>query len=395
MSRFDPFERPRSARPSVWAILLPLLFICGAVLLILWWLGVFRGHGPVHDPNAQPRVVTPAGDLAGDEKSTIELFKNASPSVVYITTVAVARDRLTLDLREIPRGTGSGFVWDNEGHIVTNYHVIEGVVRDLIRGAPVAKVTLADGSTWTGHFTGAAPDYDLAVLKIDAPKERLSAIPIGTSADLQVGQKAFAIGNPFGLDQTLTTGVISALGREIKSESNRAISGVIQTDAAINPGNSGGPLLDSYGRLIGVNTAIISPSGAYAGIGFAIPVDTVNEVVPQLIRTGVAKASRPDLGVTFVPEQQARRVFGLRQGLLILDVKMGSGAAQAGLRPTRRNTDGDLVPGDVVLTIDNQELRSRADVEQIIGKHKAGDTVTLRVQRGDEAVDVQVALDSA
>jgi S1-C subfamily serine protease len=393
MSRFDPFERPRSARPSPWAILLPLLCIAGVVLLILWWLGVFRGQGPVHDPNAQPRAVTPAGDLAADEKATIELFKNASPSVVYITTVAVARDRLTLDLREIPRGTGSGFVWDNEGHIVTNYHVIEQVVRDLIRGAPVAKVTLADGSTWTGHFTGAAPDYDLAVLKIDAPKERLPAIPIGSSADLQVGQKTFAIGNPFGLDQTLTTGVVSALGREIKSESNRTISGVIQTDAAINPGNSGGPLLDSAGRLIGVNTAIISPSGAYAGIGFAIPVDTVNQVVPQLIRTGVAKASRADLGLTFVDEQQARRVFGLKQGLLILDVKTESGAAQAGLRPTRRNADNEIVPGDVVLAIDNQAVRSRADVERLIGKRKAGDTVTLRVQRGDEVSDVQVTLD--
>jgi S1-C subfamily serine protease len=395
MSRFDPFDRPRPARPSPWAVLLPVLLVASVVLLILWWTGVFRGRGPVHDPNAQPRAVTPGGDLAADEKSTIELFKNASPSVVYITTVAVARDRFTLDLREIPRGTGSGFVWDDGGHVVTNFHVIEEVVRDLIRGAPVAKVTLADGSTWTGHFTGAAPDYDLAVLKIDAPKERLPAIPIGSSADLQVGQKAFAIGNPFGLDQTLTTGVVSALGREIKSESNRAISGVIQTDAAINPGNSGGPLLDSSGRLIGVNTAIISPSGAYAGIGFAIPVDTVNQVVPQLIRTGVAKASRPDLGVTFVPDQQARRVFGLQQGLLILAVKPGSGAAQAGLRPTQRNADLDLVPGDVVLAIDNQAVRSRADVERLIGKHKAGDTVTLRIQRGDEVSDVQVTLDGA
>jgi S1-C subfamily serine protease len=389
-------DEPRYARPaprtSPWTYLGPLLILFGLVVLLAWQLGFWGRHGAANNPNAEPRTVTARGDLAADEKATIELFKNASPSVVYITTLAVARDRFTLDLREIQRGTGSGFIWDDEGHIVTNFHVIEEVVRELIQGAPVAKVTLADGSTWTARFTGAAPDYDLAVLKIDAPKGRLPAIPLGSSADLKVGQKVFAIGDPFGLDQTLTTGVVSALGREIRSETKRPISGVIQTDAAINPGNSGGPLLDSAGRLIGVNTAIISPSGAYAGIGFAIPVDTVNQVVPQLIRSGVAKASRPELGVTFVNEQQARRVFGVRRGLLILDVKPGSGAEQAGLRPTRYNADGDIVLGDIVLAVDGQPIRSLADVERIVGKHKSGDTIKVTIQRDMEEQEVDVTL---
>jgi S1-C subfamily serine protease len=234
---------------------------------------------------AQPRAVAARGDLAEDEKGTISLFKTISPSVAYITTTAVRRELFSLRPLEVPQGAGSGFVWDENGYIVTNFHVIAD--------AQGARVTLADRSTWPAQLVGVEPDKDVAVLKIDAPKHLLPPIPIGTSNDLQVGQKVFAIGNPFGFDQTLTTGVISGLGREIESMTRRPIQGVIQTDAAINPGNSGGPLLDSAGRLIGVNTAIYSPSGVYAGIGFAIPVDTVNEVVPQLIQQG-RKARQPE-----------------------------------------------------------------------------------------------------
>jgi S1-C subfamily serine protease len=259
------------------AYLWPLLLLLGLGLVLAWrfwprapWTGL--------DPNAVPRAVTPRGDLAEDEKTTIAIFRQASPSVVHITTLALRQDAFSLDLFQIPRGTGSGFVWDQDGHVVTNYHVIQG--------ADAARVTLADQSSWTARLVGAYPDKDLAVLMIDAPKNRLRPIPVGTSHDLQVGQKVFAIGNPFGLDQSLTTGVISALGREIESVTRQTIKDMIQTDAAINPGNSGGPLLDSAGRLIGVNTAIFSPSGAYAGIGFAIPVDEVNRVVPKLIRHG-------------------------------------------------------------------------------------------------------------
>ncbi|MEP0346693.1 S1C family serine protease, partial [Rhodopirellula bahusiensis] len=219
---------------------------------------------PVHAPTA--------GNLADTETRTIELFRVTSPSVVHITTSKVARDYFSMNVQEIPQGSGTGFVWDKAGHIVTNNHVIQN--------ADVAMVAFDDQTSYPAKLVGVAPDKDLAVLLIDAPAERLRPIPRGVSADLEVGRTALAIGNPFGLDQTLTTGVISALGREIKSDSGVPIKDVIQTDAAINPGNSGGPLLDRSGQLIGVNTAIYSPSGAYAGIGFAIPVDTVRWVVP-------------------------------------------------------------------------------------------------------------------
>ncbi len=239
--------------------------------------------------------ITPRGDLAADEKSMIAIFRQASPSVVHITTLAVRQDAFSFDVLQIPQGTGSGFVWDADGHVVTNFHVIQE--------ADAATVTMADHSNWKAHLVGAYPDKDLAVLRVDAPPASLHPIPIGTSHDLQVGQKVFAIGNPFGLDQSLTTGIISALGREIQSVTQRPIKDVIQTDAAINPGNSGGPLLDSAGRLIGVNTAIYSPSGVSAGIGFAIPVDEVNRLVPQLIRHG--RVIRPGLGIQVGPDRLA------------------------------------------------------------------------------------------
>jgi S1-C subfamily serine protease len=381
----DPrFHRP-APRPSAWSYFGPLIMLLIAVAALAYFVGGWgRRGGPANDPNAAPRTVAARGDLAGDEKATIALFKEASPSVVYITSLAVQRDRFTLDVLEIPRGTGSGFVWDDDGHIVTNFHVIQN--------AQAARVTLADGSSWNARLTGAAADYDLAVLKIDAPKDRLPALPIGTSSDLQVGQKVFAIGDPFGLDQTLTTGVVSALGREIKSVTGRPISGVIQTDAAINPGNSGGPLLDSAGRLIGVNTAIYSPSGAYAGIGFAIPVDMVNQVVPQLIRRGAAQLARADAGVTVVEPQFTRR--RVRNGLLILKVKPGSGAERAGLRPTRQDENGDIVLGDVIVALDGKLVNTKADLETQVGKYQPGDTVKFTIVRDGAKEDVPVQLDS-
>ncbi|MBI2534151.1 MAG: trypsin-like peptidase domain-containing protein, partial [Deltaproteobacteria bacterium] len=222
-----------------------------AVLAILLVKQSWLGGASLNDPRAAPRKIAARGELSAGEKSTIALFREASPSVVHITAIAVQRDLFTLNLYQIPEGTGSGFIWDNSGNIITNFHVIQN--------ADAAQVTLADQSNWKARRVGVAPDKDLAVLRIDAPANKLRAIPVGTSKDLQVGQSVFAIGNPFGLDQSLTTGVISALGREIESVTRRPIQGVIQTDAAINPGNSGGPLLDSAGRLIGVNTAIYSP----------------------------------------------------------------------------------------------------------------------------------------
>ena len=254
----------------------------------------------------------------------LRVWRQASPAVVHITTLAVRQDAFSFNVLQIPQGTGSGFIWDAAGHVVTNFHVI--------READAATVTMADHSTWKAHLVGAYPDKDLAVLRVDAPSASLHPIPIGTSHDLQVGQKVFAIGNPFGLDQSLTTGIISALGREIQSVTQRPIKDVIQTDAAINPGNSGGPLLDSAGRLIGVNTAIYSPSGVSAGIGFAIPVDEVNRLVPQLIRHG--RVIRPGLGIQVGPARLAAEL-GL-SGVLILGVVPDGPAPKAGIRPTRR-----------------------------------------------------------
>jgi S1-C subfamily serine protease len=345
-----------------------------------WLVANWFGQGGTNDPAAQPRTVEPRGDLAGDEKATIELFKKASPSVVFITSLEVVQNVFSLNPQEIPRGTGSGFVWNDQGHIVTNFHVIQG--------ASSAKVTLSDHTTLDARLTGAEPNFDIAVLKIDAPKDKLPAILIGSSADLQVGQKVFAIGNPFGLDHTLTSGIVSALGREIKSPNGQAITGVIQTDAAINPGNSGGPLLDSAGRLIGVNTAIASPSGAYAGVGFAIPVDTVNEVVTQLIRRG--SVPRPDAGIVAAEDGIARQL-GVRNGVVMTRVR--GPAADAGLRPLKRVPGGYV--GDIIVAIDGQPVRLRADIDKLLTKAKIGETVTFTVVRDGQRVEVPVTLREA
>src|SRR3990172_12877039 len=341
--RLQTERRPRLRTVLFAAIALVILVILSARQS---WLG----SASLNDPRAAPRNIAARGELSAGEKSTIAVFREASPSVVHITAIAVQRDLFTLNLYQIPEGTGSGFIWDNSGNIITNFHVIQN--------ADAAQVTLADQSNWKARRVGAAPDKDLAVLRIDAPANKLRAIPVGTSKDLQVGHSVFAIGNPFGLDQSLTTGVISALGREIESVTRRPIQGVIQTDAAINPGNSGGPLLDSAGRLIGVNTAIYSPSGASAGIGFAIPVDTVNRVVPELIRYG--KVIRPGLGVQ-VAEDQLAQQMGLK-GVLVVEVVPGTAAAKAGIRATRRDAFGRVRLGDVVVAIEGKKIESVNDL---------------------------------
>ena len=310
------------------------------------------------------------------------MFRQSSPSVVHITTLAVRQDLFTLNLLQIPEGTGSGLIWDDTGNIVTNFHVIQN--------ADVAQVTLADHSTWKARRVGIAPDKDLAVLKVDAPRGQLRAIPLGTSKDLQVGQKVFAIGNPFGLDQTLTRGIISALGREIESVTRRPIQGVIQTDAAINPGNSGGPLLDSAGRMIGVNTAIYSPSGASAGIGFAIPVDIVNRVVPELIRFG--RVTRPGIGVQLVDDQIAQELGA--PGPIVYEVAPGSAAARAGIRPTRRDSTGRVRLGDVLVSVDGKKVTSANDLFLALEEHKVGDTVTVGLLRNGKQENVRVTLEA-
>ncbi|MEN6333591.1 MAG: trypsin-like peptidase domain-containing protein [Phycisphaerales bacterium] len=354
------------------------------LLLILVGLLLFREarfwFGGVHQKGALPRAVTARGDLAADEKSTIDLFKEVSPSVVYITSLAMQQDPFRFRALEVPQGAGSGFIWDEKGYVVTNFHVIAE--------AQGANVTLADQSTWPAKLVGVEPDKDIAVLKIDAPTRLLPPIPIGASADLQVGQKVFAIGNPFGFDQTLTTGVISGLGREIVSATRRPIQGVIQTDAAINPGNSGGPLLDSAGRVIGINTAIVSPSGAYAGIGFAVPVDVVNRIVPQIISG--QQIEKPGLGVAIAEDSVTRRL-GV-EGVLILGVTAGSAAEKAGLRPTGRSASGEIILGDVIVAAEGKPVNNSNDLFRILDNHNVGDVLTLTIVRDERRVDVQVTL---
>jgi S1-C subfamily serine protease len=370
-------------RSSGLAPLYLIVLVLLAVNAWSWWT-FWNGTRSTLDPGAELRPVTPRGDLTEDEKTTIEIYKRFGPAVVNITTRALGRDPFSLRPLEVERGTGSGFQWDlgkNGGiNIVTNFHVIQE--------ASVYYVTLADQSTWKATLVGAAPDKDLAVLWIDAPKSRFRQIPLGSSADLQVGQKTYAIGNPFGLDQTLTTGIISALGREIESVTGRPITDVIQTDAAINPGNSGGPLLDSAGRLIGVNTSIISPSRASAGIGFAIPVDEVNRVVTQIIRHG--KVIRPILGIQVLRDDLAKR-FGLN-GAVVLGVVPNSPADKAGLQPAQRGDRGGFVPRDIIVAIDDKPVRKVDDLNTILEAYQVGDTVKVTVERDGQRRDVDVTL---
>jgi S1-C subfamily serine protease len=333
---------------------------------------------------SEPRPVAARGDLAQDEKSTIELFRQASPSVVHITTLAVRQEFFSLNLLQIPQGSGTGFLWDADGHIVTNFHVIQGA-NDL---KLIGRVTLADHSSWNAEYVGSSPDKDLAVIRIRAPHARLRPLLLGTSHDLQVGQKVFAIGNPFGLDQTLTTGIISALGREIEAPSGRSVRDVIQTDAAINPGNSGGPLLDSAGRLIGVNAAIYSPSGAYAGIGFAIPVDTVNRVVPDLVRYGQPHSA--GLGLETAMDEVQQR-FGL-PGVLIMNIQTGSAAEKAGLRGMRRDAAGEVEWGDIIVAVNDKPIHSTNDLYNALDEHQVGEKVTLTVLRDQKEIKVPVTL---
>ncbi|MCW8126964.1 S1C family serine protease [Microbulbifer halophilus] len=314
-----------------------------------------------------------------DEQNTMQVFNFASPSVVYVTNETVVRDRWSLRLHTVPKGAGSGFIWDDRGHVVTNYHVIEG--------ASEVTITLQDRSEWPAELVGSAPEKDLAVLQIDAPRERLKSLEAGTSDNLAVGRKVLAIGNPFGLDTTLTTGVVSALGREIKAANNRTIRNVIQTDAAINPGNSGGPLLDSRGRLIGVNTAIYSPSGTSVGIGFAIPVDTVKKIVPELIAHG--RLVRPVIGIESAPDQWARH-YGF-DGVAVLRTAPGMPAERAGLRGVYRGRSGWQL-GDIIVAVDRQPVRDYDDLLNVLENHRAGDEISLSYLRDGQKRRTSITL---
>lgn len=317
-----------------------------------------------------------------DEANNIEVFKSASPSVVNITNSRLVRSRYSLNPQEVPQGSGTGFIWNAEGYIVTNFHVVQQASR--------VTVTLQNGSSYDATAIGVDRDKDLAVLKIDAPDVALVPVTLGDSALLEVGRKVIAIGNPFGLDTTMTVGVVSALGREIDSMSRRKIRDVIQTDAAINPGNSGGPLLNSLGQLVGVNTAIYSPSGASSGIGFAIPVNTVKRIVPELIEFG--RVQTPILGIIQIPRPDYyQQLWGI-DGVIVLDVTEGGGPERLGMRGLSRLRRGNIQLGDVIFEIDGQAVSNEDDYATIMEQHKAGDVVLVKTRRDNRNVEYRIEL---
>lgn len=384
----------RSAPKSPLGCLLALILGAGAVaassllaVVLVWWLLPVADAPPTPtSPEAQPRPVEPRPEYGSEEEARIALFERTKNSVVNVDTLRLQRD---LDLRLTGQqfGTGSGFVWDNKGYIVTNFHVIQPALYS--QGVDV-NVRLADGSRWNARIHGVAPEYDLAVLRISARPDRLEPITVGSSSDLQVGQDAFAIGNPFGQSQTLTVGVISALGRVIQSPADVPIEGVIQTDAALNPGNSGGPLLDLGGRLIGVNSAITSPSQASAGIGYAIPVDLVNQVVPKLIGRS-ERELRPSLGLTAVPESITRDI-GFETGVLVKDVRPNGPADKAGIVGVRQSL-GRIRLGDLIVAVNDEPVEGIESLNRTIAALEAGDTVKLTVQRDGQTREIEVTLE--
>lgn len=325
-------------------------------------------------------AVAVAGFSTDDEQNTIEVFRHASPSVVYVTNQAVVRDRHSFNLQTVPRGTGTGVIWDKSGYIITNYHVIEG--------ANQITITLQDQSSWPAQVIGVAPSKDLAVLQVKAPPSRLSPLALGDSNALTVGRKVMAIGNPFGLDTTLTVGVVSALGREIKSSNQRTIRNVIQTDAAINPGNSGGPLINSSGELIGINTAIYSPSGASVGIGFAIPINTVKRIIPSLIANG--RLQRPSLGIEIAPSHWAQR-HGIK-GVPILKVAHSTPAEKAGLQGVRRSQGGSAILGDIIIGLGSDVVENYDDLLSALEKHRPGDNVRVDFVRDGKVHKLNLTL---
>jgi S1-C subfamily serine protease len=318
--------------------------------------------------------------LLESERNTIDVFRSASEAVVFITNKQYRRSVFRRQVEEIPLGSGSGFLWDDQGHIVTNFHVVNGGNHFV--------VTLADGTSQDAVLVGVDRTKDLAVLKLESGASGIEALKLGDSRALVVGQKVIAIGNPFGLDQTLTTGVVSALGRKMQSAGATTIADVVQTDASINPGNSGGPLLDSRGHLIGINTAIYSTSGSSAGIGFAVPSATVAQVVPQLIRYGEVK--RVGLGIAYVRDRTAQR-WGV-EGVIIEEVLRGGAAERAGLEPLYVDTRGRIRLGDVIVAIDGKTVRRFDDLFTALDGRESGDTVLLRVQRDGKSMDLKLSL---
>jgi S1-C subfamily serine protease len=380
--KHDPKTNPHAA--ILGGALVTVLLGAGLALFLAYQayaLGIFAQE-PGHHSSAQPREISERGQLTAGERNTINLFEAASPSVVHIETTELRRRRFSRVADEYPQGTGSGFIWDARGYVVTNYHVVKGSKRILVSGPGFHRLEAT--------MVGADPVTDLAVVLIKPPKGPLPELPVGTSSNLRTGQSVYAIGNPFGLDQTLTTGVISGLKREIRSQSGSPIHDVIQTDAAINPGNSGGPLLDSSGRLIGVNTAIHSPSGASAGVGFAVPVDTVNRIVPQIIEFGAP--AQPTIGVYLAPDYWTQSQ-GI-PGVVLSQVLENGPAARAGIKGLSENKEGRLFLGDVVLAINQHAVRSEDSFRRVLSSYAPGEKITLTLLRDSAEVKVEVKLEA-
>ena len=321
-------------------------------------------------------------DLLQVESKTIEIYRRAVPSTVNVSNIRLARNMFYGEV-EVPQGAGSGFVYDEDGHIVTNFHVVQG-------GTSFVVTFHNDPKQYKAKIVGVAPDKDIAVLKLQDRPAKLTPIDFGSSKDLLVGQSSFAIGSPFGLDYTLTTGVISALGRKIDGIGGVKISDMIQTDAAINMGNSGGPLLDSGARLIGMNTVIFSTSGSSAGLGFAVPADTIKVVVPQLIKHG--KVIRPGLGIGIVPDSMKRRIVGDDKGIIISYVDEKGSAAKAGLKGMTQDRYGRTYLGDIILSVDGQDVNNLDDIYQVLEKHKIGDVVAVKYRREGKIQTAKVTL---
>lgn len=371
-------------KKTVWTIRLVLLMFL--VLLFISFLNMLGIPNPFYNPFSRPAAVPKPvtivdSDFSNDEQNVIEVYKRFSPSVVFIANAANVGNRFSLNITQIPRGTGSGFIWDHDGHIVTNYHVIEGASSIIVR--------LQDQSNWRAHVVGTNIENDIAVIRVGAPPNKLQPVIIADTSKLQVGQRVIAIGNPFGLDTTLTVGYISALGRQITTEAGWHIDGLIQTDAAINPGNSGGPLLDSFGRVIGVNTAILSPSGTSSGIGFSVPIDTVNEIVPLLISKG--KVPYPFLGVRLLAPHQENLLN--EKGMVIGGIVENSPADKASLQGITRTRQGDFMY-DVITAINDEPVLNGDSLVKILrSNYKPGDIVTLTVKRQDQIIKVEVRLE--
>lgn len=370
-----------SARQILVIALISGLFAAGTVAI------VDRVANRINPPGAAFTETPPAGITdpasAPDEQNNIEIYRTLSPGVVNVHSTTYARDFFGfVDARE---GSGSGSILDQEGNILTNYHVIEN--------AQKLSVSLGGQKDYPAKLIGGDPDTDLAVIRLlEKPREALTVIPLGDSDKLSVGQKVLAIGNPFGLDRTLTTGVISGLQRPIRARNDRPIEGAIQTDASINPGNSGGPLLDSHGRMIGINSQILSPSGASAGVGFAVPVNIAKRIVPQLIRNGAVTRAKLDMTSRDVEALKKQVELPVSEGVMVWQVAPGGAAANAGLRGVTQTEDGDVALGDIIVSLDGEKVGNSDDLYRLLEKHQAGQTVNVEIVRNGRRMTVAVRL---